>query len=62
MIPALANDQPSSPCYFTHSKLATELSAKRYPKKRKPFSSIAANPLSHTVGQVHEANFKLAKF
>jgi hypothetical protein len=61
ILSTLAVDSPSSPCYFTNSKLPTELSAKRYPKKRKPFSTIDANPLLHTVRPFRPKGLEIAK-
>ncbi|KAF2667625.1 hypothetical protein BT63DRAFT_441234 [Microthyrium microscopicum] len=42
----------SSPCYFTHLELPTEIDPKNVSKRRKPFSSISSNAACHTVDMI----------
>ncbi|KAK4962220.1 hypothetical protein LTR28_004640 [Elasticomyces elasticus] len=45
-----AEKTPRPKCYFTHNALPAYIDEKQPPTKRKPFSSIIAQPFSHTVG------------
>ncbi|KAK4962230.1 hypothetical protein LTR28_004627 [Elasticomyces elasticus] len=45
-----AETTPRPKCYFTHNVLPAYIDEKQPPTKRKPFSSIIAQPFSHTVG------------
>lgn len=46
-------DAQASKCYFTHALLGENVDEKHLPTKKKPFSTILAQPFSHTVRRRH---------
>lgn len=47
------SDAPTSKCYFTHAVLGEHVDERQPPTKKKPFSTILAQPFSHTVRRPH---------
>ncbi|GME23122.1 Ribonuclease p 40kda subunit [Neofusicoccum parvum] len=43
------SDAPTSKCYFTHAVLGEHVDERQPPTKKKPFSTILAQPFSHTA-------------